>query len=245
MNDLNNDSIHISLISIKLFNRHTFLLTGRNERMAPAPTTTSGAANGASAAAGPLRHDAGEGELRSYGTTHVAHGVGRISQHVFTKGQGSYLHTADGSLPPLLDITAGIGVVNLGHCHPAITKAAQEQCATLVHAQVNIGFSAPQLHLISKILNQAVPPYLRTLGAEGNDGKRVLDTVFFWNSGAEAVEAAIKLARQATGRQNIVVMQGSYHGRTFGTMAMTKSKTVYSAGFGPTMVSAGKLPRMT
>jgi 4-aminobutyrate aminotransferase len=57
-----------------------------------------------------------------------------------------------------------------------------------------------------------------------------LDTFFFWNSGAEAVEAAVKLARQATGRQNIIAMNGSYHGRTFGTMALTKSKTVYSAG---------------
>lgn len=65
-----------------------------------------------------------------------------------------------------------------------------------------------------------------------------LDTFFFWNSGAEAVEAAIKLARMATGRQNVIVMQGSYHGRTFGTMAMTKSKTVYSAGFAPWMVGS-------
>lgn len=57
-----------------------------------------------------------------------------------------------------------------------------------------------------------------------------LDTFFFWNSGAEAVEAAVKLARMATGRQNIIAMNGSYHGRTFGTMALTKSKTIYSAG---------------
>lgn len=64
-----------------------------------------------------------------------------------------------------------------------------------------------------------------------------LDTFFFWNSGAEAVEAAIKLARHATKKQNVIVMQGSYHGRTFGTMALTKSKTIYAEGFGPVMVS--------
>lgn len=62
-----------------------------------------------------------------------------------------------------------------------------------------------------------------------------LDTFFFWNSGAEAVEAAVKLARHATGRQNVIVVQGSYHGRTMGTMAMTKSKTIYGEGFGPHM----------
>lgn len=63
-----------------------------------------------------------------------------------------------------------------------------------------------------------------------------LDSFFFWNSGAEAVEASIKLARHATGKQNIIVVQGSYHGRTFGTMALTKSKTIYGAGYAPLMV---------
>jgi 4-aminobutyrate aminotransferase-like enzyme len=58
-----------------------------------------------------------------------------------------------------------------------------------------------------------------------------------WNSGAEAVEASVKLARHATGKQNIIVVQGSYHGRTFGTMALTKSKTIYGAGYAPLMVS--------
>ncbi|CAO3608396.1 unnamed protein product [Mucor hiemalis] len=62
-----------------------------------------------------------------------------------------------------------------------------------------------------------------------------LDTFFFWNSGSEAVEAAVKVARHATKKQNIIVFQGSYHGRTFGTMALTTSKTIYSAGFSPLM----------
>jgi 4-aminobutyrate aminotransferase len=62
-----------------------------------------------------------------------------------------------------------------------------------------------------------------------------LDTFFFWNSGSEAVEAAIKLARHATKKQNIIVFQGSYHGRTIGTMSLTTSKTIYGAGYGPLM----------
>ena len=64
-----------------------------------------------------------------------------------------------------------------------------------------------------------------------------LDTFFFWNSGSEAVEMAIKLARRSTQRQNIIVMQGSYHGRTFGASSLTKSKTIYSQGTGPGLVS--------
>lgn len=62
-----------------------------------------------------------------------------------------------------------------------------------------------------------------------------LDTFFFWNSGAEAVEAAVKLARHATGKPNIHVFQGGYHGRTIGTMSLTTSKTIYKAGYGPLM----------
>ena len=69
-----------------------------------------------------------------------------------------------------------------------------------------------------------------------------LDTFFFWNSGAEAVEAAVKLARHATKKQNIIVMQGSYHGRTFGTMAMTRSKTIYGEGYAPLMPGVFSVP---
>ena len=101
-----------------------------------------------------------------------------------------------------LDFTCGIGVANLGHCHPAVTKAAQEQAGKLVHGQINIAFQKPYLELVETLI--PVMPH------------KSLDTFFFWNSGAEAVEAAIKLARHATKKQNIIAMQGSYHGRTFG-----------------------------
>jgi 4-aminobutyrate aminotransferase len=99
-----------------------------------------------------------------------------------------------------LDFTCGIGVANLGHCHPGVTKAAQAQVGKLVHGQINIAFQKSYLELVEKML--PVMPH------------KSLDTFFFWNSGAEAVEAAIKLARHATKKQNVVVMQGSYHGKT-------------------------------
>ena len=142
-----------------------------------------------------------------------------MSSHVLSQGRGSWIQTDTGV--SLLDMTSGIGVANLGHCHPRVTAAAQKQCGEIVHAQVNIGYSKAQIEAIKKILPILPHPSL--------------DTLLFWNSGAEAVEASVKLARAATKRQNIVVMQGSYHGRTFGTMAMTKSKTVYSTGFHPVM----------
>jgi 4-aminobutyrate aminotransferase len=121
----------------------------------------------------------------------------------------------------LLDLTAGIGVVNLGHCHPKVSAAAAAQCSKITHAQVNIGFSSAQIALLKELIPILPDPSL--------------DTVFFWNSGAEAVEAAVKLARAATKKPNIIVMQGSYHGRTNATAAMTRSKTIYGEGHGPLM----------
>lgn len=126
-------------------------------------------------------------QLASFGRQHICKGVGRLTDYVLAEGQGSYVNTECGKR--MLDFTAGIGVTNLGHCHPKVTAAAQKQCATIVHAQVNIGFNKPQIKLIEKLL--PLMPH------------KSLDTAFFWNSGAEAVEASIKLARHATKKQNV------------------------------------------
>lgn len=158
-------------------------------------------------------------KLTEFGVKHVARGIGRLTNEVFESGAGSYVNTASGRR--MLDFTCGIGVTNLGHCHPAVTKAVQTQASQLVHGQVNIAFHKPALQLIESLL--PIMPH------------KSLDTFFFWNSGAEAVEAAVKLARMATKKQNVIVMQGSYHGRTFATMNMTRSKTVYGEGFAPLM----------
>jgi 4-aminobutyrate aminotransferase len=133
-------------------------------------------------------------------------------------GEGAYLYTTEGR--KLLDFTCGIGVTNTGHCHPKVVAAVQKQAAKLLHGQANIVIHQPMLDLIAE-LRQVFPEYL--------------DGYFFSNSGAEAVEGAVKLARMATGRSNIVVFQGSFHGRTVGTMSLTTSKTIYRAGFQPLM----------
>ncbi|CCG81141.1 putative L-ornithine aminotransferase Car2 [Taphrina deformans PYCC 5710] len=165
-------------------------------------------------------------KLAQFGTKHIAKGIGRLTSEVLESGSGSYVTNVEGK--KMLDFTSGIGVTNLGHCHPAVTKAAQEQAGKLVHGQVNIAFHKPYLQLIESLL--PLMPH------------KSLDTFFFWNSGSEAVEAAVKLARHATKKQNIIVMQGSYHGRTFGTMAMTRSKTIYGEGYGPLMPGVFSVP---
>ncbi|HJS20835.1 MAG TPA: aminotransferase class III-fold pyridoxal phosphate-dependent enzyme [Anaerolineales bacterium] len=147
---------------------------------------------------------------------HMAPVWSRIFNFVAERAEGSYIYTSDGR--KLLDFTCGIGVTNTGHCHPKVVEAIREQAGNFIHAQANIVIHKPMLQLIEE-LRQIVPPSI--------------DSFFFANSGAEALENAVKIARVATARQNVIVFSGSFHGRTVGTMALTTSKTVYRAGFGP------------
>ncbi len=135
---------------------------------------------------------------------------------VAERGEGAYLYTTDGRR--LLDFTSGIGVTNTGHAHPRVVAAIQDQAARLLHGQMNIVYHTPVLRLIDE-LRTVVPAQL--------------DSFFFSNSGAEILEAAVKLAKFATGRPNVIVFSGSFHGRTHLTMAMTTSKTIYRAGYQP------------
>ena len=135
-----------------------------------------------------------------------------------SKGHRVKVEERDGEM---LDLTCGIGVTNLGHCHPGVTMAAQRACESLVHAQMNIMKHRPMGNLIDKLANMEV------------SRRSKLDSWFFLNGGADVVEAAIKLSRQSTKKQNIIVLQGGYHGRTFMSMACTTSGTMYRAGFGP------------
>jgi 4-aminobutyrate aminotransferase len=132
------------------------------------------------------------------------------------RGEGIYLYDSDGK--SYMDFTSGIGVTNTGHCHPKVVEAIREQAGRLIFGQLNTVFHKPLFELIEE-LRRVVPPEL--------------DRFFFANSGAEAVEGAVKLAKQATGRTNIVVFQGGFHGRTHLTMAMTTSKTVYRTRYQP------------
>lgn len=126
------------------------------------------------------------------------------------RAEGIYFYDADGNR--YTDFTSGIGVTNTGHSHPRVVAAIQEQANAMIFGQMNIVIPPATVRLAEK-LNEVTPP--------------AINRFFFSNSGAEAVEAAVKLARKATGRRNIIVMEGSFHGRTHQTMAMTTSKYVY------------------
>ncbi len=134
------------------------------------------------------------------------------------RGEGVYLYAEDGRR--YLDFTAGIGVTSTGHCHPRVVAAVQEQAGKLIHGQYTTVMHRPLLTL-SERLGEVLPAGL--------------DSLFFVNSGSEAVEAALRLARHATGRQNVVVFHGSFHGRTIGAASMTTSATKFRAGFAPLM----------
>jgi 4-aminobutyrate aminotransferase len=132
------------------------------------------------------------------------------------RAQGTEVTSVDGRT--FLDFTSGVGVCNTGHCHPAVVEAIRRQAAEFIHAQANV-YRHPLLEELAARLALNLPASLNRL--------------FFANSGAEAVEAAVKLVRHATGRPNLICFEGSFHGRTAQTMAMTSSKALYRGRFGP------------
>jgi 4-aminobutyrate aminotransferase len=144
---------------------------------------------------------------------------------VVDHGEGAYLYDENGTRN--LDFTAGIGVTSTGHCHPRVVEAAQKQVATLIHGQYTTVMHRPLLTLTER-LSEVLPAGL--------------DRLFFANSGSEAVEAALRLARQATGRPNLITFQGGFHGRTVAAASMTTSGTKFRSGFAPLMSGVHHAP---
>ncbi|MFN8443467.1 MAG: aminotransferase class III-fold pyridoxal phosphate-dependent enzyme [Caldilineaceae bacterium] len=152
----------------------------------------------------------------SNGTELLAPVWSHLTQMQPVKAEGIYLYDAEGNRH--IDFTSGIGVINTGHCHPQVVEAIRKQSGELIFGQMNIVI-APKVVELAQKLNEVTPPSI--------------DRFFFANSGAEAVEASVKLARMATGRRNIIVFQGSFHGRTHQAMAMTTSKYLYRYNYQP------------
>lgn len=144
---------------------------------------------------------------------------------VAARGEGVLLY--DEQDRRYLDFTAGIGVTSTGHCHPRVVEAAQRQVATLIHGQYTTVMHRPLLTLVER-LGEVLPPGL--------------DRLFFANSGSEAVEAALRLSRQATGRPNVIVFHGGFHGRTVAAASMTTSGTKFRSGFAPLMAGVHVAP---
>lgn len=131
-------------------------------------------------------------------------------------GRGAVIQDVDGNT--FLDFAAGIAVVATGHCHPEVVAAIQKQAAELIHMS-GTDFYYPNLVELAEKLAAIAP---------GKDAKRV----YFGNSGAEAIESAIKLARYHTKRDKLIAFNGCFHGRTMGALSLTASKAVQRKGFG-------------
>ncbi len=127
---------------------------------------------------------------------------------VVERAEGNWILGTDGVR--YLDFTSGIGVTSTGHCHPRVVEAARAQVGSVIHAQTTTVMHRPLLELTEK------------LGGYLPEG---LDAVFYANSGAEAVEASLRLARMATGRPNVIAFQGGFHGRTAGASSITTAGT--------------------
>ncbi len=151
---------------------------------------------------------------------HLSPVMARYFQRSWTHGEGHYLYDTDGKR--YLDFACGIATTVLGHRHPAVTAAIHQQADRLLHGSNGLGYFEPVDRLASLIADALPDP---------------LDAVFFGNSGAEAIEGAIKLARRVTGRPAIIAFSGGFHGRTYGALSATTSNLNYRVGHEPLLPS--------
>ena len=142
------------------------------------------------------------------------------------RGEGALIYDVDGNR--FLDCNAGIAVAATGHCHPRVADAIQRQAAKLIHMSGTDFYYENMVQLAEKLAALAPGPAPRR--------------VYFGNSGAEAIEAALKLARYHTGRDKFIGFLGGFHGRTMGALSLTASKSVQRARFGPLVPGVTHIP---
>ena len=145
---------------------------------------------------------------------------------VVRSAKGAIVEDVDGNR--FLDFSAGIAVCSTGHCHPDVVRAIQKQAESLIHMS-GTDFYYEHMPQLARKLESLMP-----------DGKSW--RCFFGNSGTEAVEAAMKLARYSTGRWQFIAFQSSFHGRTMGALSLTSSKPVQRKGFGPLVPGVTHIP---
>ena len=154
--------------------------------------------------------------------TYVSPSYTRDYPFVMAKGEGAVVEDVDGNV--FLDCAAGIAVNSTGHAHPDVVRAITDQAQKFLHMSGTDFYYEPQVRLAEEIAG-IVP----VAGGTGQVRS------FFSNSGAESIEAALKLARWATKRFNVIAFLGSFHGRTLGALSATSSKYIQRKGFGPMM----------
>lgn len=144
------------------------------------------------------------------------------------RGEGAIVEDVDGNR--FLDLNAGIAVVAAGHAHPSVVRAVQEQATRFLHMSGTDFYYENMVELAEK------------LAAMAPGGASVPRRVYFGNSGAEAVEAAFKLARYHTKRDKFIAFFGGFHGRTMGALSLTGSKSIQKRGFGPLVPGVTHIP---
>ncbi|MBI4722170.1 MAG: acetyl ornithine aminotransferase family protein [Candidatus Stahlbacteria bacterium] len=159
-------------------------------------------------------------------TKFISPSYGRPHNIAIERGEGVWVWDVDGN--KFMDFTTGIAVCSTGHCHPEVVRALQEQAELLLHMSSS-DFRYPSLIKLAKKLAEITP---------GNPHKRT----FFCNSGAESIEAAIKLARWTTKRKLLLAYFGAFHGRTYGAMSLTASKSIQRDGFEPLVPGVIHIP---
>lgn len=148
-----------------------------------------------------------------------------VTDVVATEGQGVWLHGQDGRR--YLDFTSGIGVTSTGHAHPKVVEAIREQAGRIIHSHYNT-MQHDMIHRLTERLAAKMPAGL--------------DTLFYSTAGTEAVESAMRMARQHTGKPRMIALQGGYHGRTVGAASLTTSGTAFHAGLQPLMSGVSFAP---
>ena len=148
---------------------------------------------------------------------------------VIARGEGATVEDVDGNV--FLDCSAGIAVTATGHSHPEVVRAIVEQTQRFIHMSGTDFYYEPQVRLAEALAQVApMPAPVRA---------------FFGNSGTEAIEACMKLARYATGRNHLIAFLGGFHGRTLGSLSLTASKTIQRRGFGPLVPGVTHVPYAT
>lgn len=151
---------------------------------------------------------------------------GRVYPLVVRRGRGMVIEDVDGNL--FLDFTAGIAVTSTGHAHPQVVQAVEEQARKFLHFCASDFYYEPMAELAEKLCRLAPGPSPKK--------------VFLTNSGTEAIEAAIKLARYSTKRQHVIAFLGSFHGRTMGSLSLTASRSSHRAHFAPFLPNVHHVP---
>ncbi|MFP5214072.1 MAG: acetyl ornithine aminotransferase family protein [Acidobacteriota bacterium] len=159
-------------------------------------------------------------------STYVSPSYTRVYPLVVEEGEGLWVRDVDGNT--FLDFTAGIAVCSTGHCHPKVVEAIRDQAGRLIHMSGTDFYYTPQIRLAEKLARIA----------PGASPKKV----FFGNSGAEAIEAAFKLARWHSKRELNIAFFGAFHGRTMGALSLTASKSIQKKHFYPLVPGITHVP---